>query len=273
MTSETALRAEVENAYDSGAAASGLLEAFLKALDCGQVRAAQPAGSGWQVNAWVKKGILLAFRASKVVEMEFAGNSFFDKQAFPLKHIALDDGIRLVPGGSAIRKGAFLGKGVVIMPPTYVNVGAYVDSSTMLDSHVLIGSCAQVGNSVHVSAGVQVGGVLEPVGSLPVIVEDHAFIGGNCGLFSGVLVRKGAVLAPGLQLTPSVPLYDCVNETVLAPENGRLEVPENAVVVPGVRMRDSAFAQRNRLGSQAALIVKYRDGKTDAAVALEEGLR
>ena len=266
------LQQEIEEAFDRNKGSLELVNRFLDQLDAGKIRAAEKAGNNWQVNMWVKKGILLAFRLSKTVEMKY-GTTFFDKEVLRVKQLTLEDGVRVVPGGTTIRRGTYLEKGVVVMPPTYVNIGAWVGSRTMLDSHVLIGSCAQIGSNVHISAGVQIGGVLEPVGNLPVIIEENAFIGGNCGLFDGVVAHKGAVIAAGVQLTKSTPLFDCINEKTIEIKNGVLEIPENAVVVAGTRKRTGKFAEKYGLASYAALILKYRDNKTDAVVTLENALR
>jgi 2,3,4,5-tetrahydropyridine-2-carboxylate N-succinyltransferase len=244
-------------------------EALLAALESGQLRAAERQGDGaWVANIWVKQAILAGFRAAPLAEMPGAGFPSFDKTAYPPRAFALQDGVRLVPGGSAARRGAFVSKGVVVMPPAYINVGAYVDEGTMVDSHALVGSCAQVGRRVHLSAGAQVGGVLEPAGALPVVVEDEAFVGGLVGLFEGVLVRRRAVLAPGVLLTGATVIYDLVHGREL-----RREVPEGAVVVPGARPASGVFAQERGLSLYAPCIVKYRDERTDAATVLEGALR
>ncbi len=243
-------------------------EALLGALEAGALRAAEPGADGWRVNAWVKQAILAGFRMSAVVEMAGPGFPFFDKAAYPARSLHPGDGVRLVPGGSSLRRGAYVAPGVVVMPPAYVNVGAYVDEGTMVDSHALVGSCAQVGRRVHVSAAAQIGGVLEPAGARPVIVEDEAFLGGLTGLFEGIHVGRRAVLASGVVLTGSTVIYDLVR--------GRTwtrEVPEDAVVVPGSRPASGDFARAHGLSAAAPLIVKYRDARTDAATALEGALR
>ncbi len=246
---------------------------LLHALDAGTVRAADPTPSGqWVTNSWVKEGLLLGFRIGQMRDCSVDNFSFFDKHTYPLKRLVLKDGVRIVPGGSAIRVGAYVAKGVVCMPPMYINTGAYIDTGTMIDSHALVGSCAQVGKRVHVSAGAQIGGVLEPAGALPVIVEDDAFIGGGCGLFEGCIVRRGAVLAAGVTLTGSTPLYDLVHEKVIF-GGSALDVPAGAVVVPGAKACTSAFATSLGLALYAPVIVKYRDDKTSAALALEAALR
>ena len=293
---------------------------FKAALNEGRIRAAEPDTSsptGWKVNAWVKKGILLGFRIGRIVEMPerrsqsaaTAGESQFrDKHTYPLKKIPPDQNIRVVPGGSSIRDGCYIGKGVVCMPPMYVNAGAYVDDGALIDSHALVGSCAQIGKRVHVSAGAQIGGVLEPVGALPVIIEDDALVGGNCGVYEGAVVGVGAVLAAGTILTGSTPVYDLVRDAVyrresavqapseeergargkagedaLAPSHGMagedaraprpLMIPPGAVVVPGSRAVTSGRGKELGLSLYTPVIIKYRDEKTDQAVRLEELLR
>jgi 2,3,4,5-tetrahydropyridine-2,6-dicarboxylate N-succinyltransferase len=250
-------------------------DAFLAGLERGDIRAAEPGAEGWQVNAWVKKGILLGFRLGRIVEMDHAGPlRFFDKDTFPPRRLTLADGVRVVPGGSAVRSGAYLGPGVVVMPPAYVNVGAFVGEGSMIDSHALVGSCAQVGRRVHLSAGAMLGGVLEPVGALPVIVEDDALVGGNCGVYEGTIVGRRAVLGSGVILTGSVTVYDIPREAVYRrTADGPLRIPEGAVVVPGSRRAASGFAENHGLQLYTPVIVKYRDEKTDAAAALEEALR
>jgi len=243
--------------------------ALLEALEAGTVRAAQRDEDGvWRANAWVKAGVLAGFRATATAEVLGWPGSAFDRAAFPPRQFTLADGVRLVPGGSAVRRGAYVASGVVIMPPAYVNVGAYVDEGTMVDSHALVGSCAQIGKRVHLSAAAQVGGVLEPAGARPVIVEDDAFVGGLCGLFEGIVVRRRAVLAPGTLLTASTVIFDLVKGCEL-----KGEIPEGAVVVPGNRSASGPFAQAHGLSLNAPCIVKYRDARTDAATALEEALR
>ncbi len=242
---------------------------LLAALERGEARAARKDPDGaWRANVWVKTAILAGFRSTATVPMDGWPTPAFDRAAFPARDFRLEDGVRLVPGGSSVRRGARLAPGVVVMPPAYVNVGAFVDEGTMVDSHALVGSCAQVGRRVHLSAAVQVGGVLEPAGAAPVVVEDDAFVGGMCGLFEGVVVRSRAVLAPGVLLTASTRIYDLVHGRELT-----REVPEGAVVVPGARPASGAFAQARGLSLAAPCIVKYRDQGTDAATTLEEALR
>ena len=273
----TDLAERIERAYTTGEADESLIRAFLDALERGEARAAEPdpdSPTGWRVNAWVKQGILLGFRLGKLTPMRWGGVEFLDRHLYPPRAFTLADGVRLVPGGTSIRRGACLCAGVVVMPPTYVNVGAYVGENTMLDSHVLVGSCAQIGARVHLSAGCQIGGVLEPVGALPVIVEDDAFIGGCTGLFEGVIVKRGAVIGAGVMLTRATPVYDLVHERILRAEGDLpLIVPENAVVVAGSRPSNALFAQQHGVHLYAPVIVKYRDARTDAATALEETLR
>jgi 2,3,4,5-tetrahydropyridine-2-carboxylate N-succinyltransferase len=244
-------------------------------LTSGEIRAAELGPHGWVVNSWVKKGILLGFRLGRIED--FSVNKryrFFDKHTFPPRSLELFDGVRLVPGGSVVRDGAYLGRGVVCMPPMFVNVGAYVDEGTMIDSHVLVGSCAQIGKHVHLSAGAQVGGVLEPVGAVPVIIEDDVLVGGNCGVYEGTWIKKGAILAAGTVLTRSTPVYDLVREMVLkGGANETLTIPRDAVVVAGSRPAKGSLASREGLQIYTPLIVKYRDRGTDAAVALENALR
>ena len=266
---------ELEGADLPSDAESSFVE-FRAMLSRGEVRAAEPGPHGWVVNTWVKKGILLGFRLGRIEEFSLKKPPmrFFDKHTFPLRDLEPEEQVRVVPGGSSIRAGAFVGRGVVCMPPMYVNVGAYVDEGTMIDSNALVGSCAQVGKRVHVSAGAQIGGVLEPVGAMPVIIEDRVLVGGNCGVYEGTIVKKEAVLAAGTILTRSTPVYDLVNETVLrASEDSPLSIPRGAVVVPGSRPARGSLASREGLHLYAPIIVKYRDPGTDAAVVLERALR
>jgi 2,3,4,5-tetrahydropyridine-2-carboxylate N-succinyltransferase len=244
-------------------------------LNSGEVRAAEPVGSAWQTNVWVKKGILLAFRVGVLADAgESAGFRFFDKDSMTVREFKLNNNVRAVPGGSVVRDGAYIASGVVMMPPSYVNIGAYVDADTMIDSHVLVGSCAQVGKRVHLSAAAQIGGVLEPVGSLPVIIEDEVLVGGNCGVYEGTHVMRRAVLGAGVILTASTPVFDVVQKTIYrrTPEKP-LTIPEGAVVIPGNRHIDQPFAKEHKLSVYAPVIIKYRDSKTDAATALEDSLR
>lgn len=248
---------------------------FMLALNRGEIRAAEPDGSspsGWRVNAWVKQGILLGFRMGKIVDMSVGGLPFFDKDTYPLRR--LSEGVRVVPGGSSIRDGVYLGKGVTCMPPMYVNAGAWVDDGALIDSHALVGSCAQVGKRVHLSAAAQLGGVLEPVGALPVIVEDDVLVGGNCGVYEGTVVKRRAVLAAGVILTRSTPVYDLVQETIHRAEEGQpLVIPEEAVVVAGSRAVSHGAGKDWGLSLYTPVIVKYRDASTDERVQLEDWLR
>jgi 2,3,4,5-tetrahydropyridine-2,6-dicarboxylate N-succinyltransferase len=247
-----------------------------EATNLGLIRCAERQEDGrWIVHVWYKRALLAGFRLGQMLELEGVGRSpFFDKHTLPTRIFFLTDRVRLVPGGNAVRDGAFVGNGVVIMPPAYVNIGAYVGRDSMVDSHALVGSCAQIGERCHISAAAQIGGVLEPVGALPVIIEDDVLVGGNCGVYEGTIVRRGAVLGTGVMLNGSTPVYDLVNERVLRREgDAPLEIPENAVVIPGVRKVAGAFAESNGLGMATPMIVKYRDDKTDAQAALEEALR
>jgi len=248
----------------------------------GSVRAAEknPTSGEWRAVPWVKRGILLGFRVGAIVDMSLRsatdgiGFSFFDKDTYPPRRLTSADGVRIVPGGSSIRRGAYVASGVVCMPPMYVNVGAYIGTGTMIDSHALVGSCAQVGERVHLSAAAQLGGVLEPVNAAPVVIEDDVVVGGNCGIYEGTVVRKGAVIGAGVVLTRGTPVYDLERETVHRAENGRaLVIPANAVVVPGARQAKGKWAQDQGISLQTPVIVKYRDEKTDAATALESWLR
>ncbi len=251
-----------------------LFEELKAGLNDGSIRAADREGDRWVVRTWVKKGILLGFRIGSVVEPVASGFSFFDKDTFPLKALTLDSGIRIVPGGTAVRDGCYVGRGVTIMPPSYVNVGAWIGEGTMLDSHVLVGSCAQIGRRVHISAGAQIGGVLEPVGELPVIVEDEVLIGGNCGIYEGAVVRERAVIAAGTILTGGTPVYDVVRGKEYRRGPGRpLEIPAGAVVVPGARAIHEGKGKAWGLSLQTPVIVKYRDAKTEGSVSLEDLLR
>jgi 2,3,4,5-tetrahydropyridine-2-carboxylate N-succinyltransferase len=254
-----------------------VFEEFKAALRRGEIRAAEKNdGGAWQTNAWVKQGILVGFKMGKMVNMSFSGETFqfFDKDTYPLRPMNLDDKIRIVPGGSTIRDGSYVAENVVLMPPCYVNVGAYVDEGTMIDSHALVGSCAQIGKRVHISAAAQIGGVLEPVNANPVIIEDDCLIGGNTGVYEGVIVREKVVLASGVILTRATPVFDLVNNTILktTPEKS-LEIPAGAVVVQGARAITSGFGKENGLSIYAPIIVKYRDERTDASTRLEDYLR
>jgi 2,3,4,5-tetrahydropyridine-2-carboxylate N-succinyltransferase len=249
---------------------------FIAALNRGEIRAAERKSDGtWQVNTWVKQGILLGFRFGMMTDMSTDPNHrFFDKATYPVRATTLADGVRIVPGGSSIRDGAYVAPGVVCMPPMYVNVGAYVDSDTMIDSHALVGSCAQIGKRVHLSAAAQIGGVLEPVGEIPVIIEDDVLVGGGCGVYEGTIVRERAILAAGTILTRSTPVYDLVKETIYRSQDGAsLEIPANAVVVPGARPVQNGWGSKMGVSIYAPIIVKYRDQRSNAASQLEEALR
>lgn len=256
---------------------SEAFEALLAGLEAGTLRAAEPAADGgWSVHAWVKAGLLVGFRLGRIVDMSVhASLPFFDKHTLPTRRLdGIGQRVRIVPGGSSVRRGAYLGCDVVIMPPAYVNVGARIEDGSLIDSHALVGSCAQVGRNVHVSAAAQIGGVLEPPGARPVILEDGVLVGGNCGIYEGALVRRRAVLGAGVILTGSTPVYDVPQARVLRPQpGGGIEIPADAVVVPGSRALGGAFAAAHGLAVYTPVIVKYRDAQTDARTALEEALR
>src|ERR1700726_1551990 len=256
-----------------------MFRAFKDALNRGQIRAAEPdssTNSGWRTNTWGKKGILLGFRMGVVVDMSIdaARQPFIDKSTYPVRALTPADGVRIVPGGSSIRDGSFIGRGVVCMPPMFVNVGAYVGEGTMIDSHALVGSCAQVGRNCHLSAGAQVGGVLEPVGAMPVIVEDEVLIGGNCGVYEGTVVKRRAVLGTGPILNRSTPVYDLVRNTIhRATGDDPLVIPEDAVIVAGSRAITHGPGKDWGISIYTPVIVKYRDTKTDTKIQLEDLLR
>jgi 2,3,4,5-tetrahydropyridine-2,6-dicarboxylate N-succinyltransferase len=256
-----------------------LFHAFKAGLNAGAFRAAEPDAStatGWRVNSWVKQGILLGFRLGQIVDMSVDSQRqpFLDKATYPVKQVGVGDGVRIVPGGSSIRDGVFLGRGVTCMPPMYINVGAYVGDGTMVDSHALVGSCAQIGKNCHLSAAAQIGGVLEPVGALPVIIEDEVMVGGNCGVYEGSVVKRRSVLGSGVILTRSTPVYDVVNGKVLsATDEQPLVIPEGAVVVAGSRPVTKGPGKDWGISLYTPVIVKYRDEKTDARVQLEDLLR
>jgi 2,3,4,5-tetrahydropyridine-2-carboxylate N-succinyltransferase len=278
------LSAAIERLAGAGADASRdeAREAFAAlraALADGSARAAEPdpsSATGWKVNTWVKRGILLGFRFGDTIDMsaDHGRWPFFDKDTLPLKSLSAASAVRVVPGGSSIREGAYLGRGVICMPPMYINIGAWIGEGTLVDSHALVGSCAQIGSRVHLSAAAQIGGVLEPVGALPVIVEDDVLVGGNCGVYEGTIVRRRAVLAAGTILTGSTPIYDLPNDRVIEPQPGEpLIVPEGAVVVPGSRPVTSGRGREWGLSVATPVIVKYRDDKTSARTALETWIR
>jgi 2,3,4,5-tetrahydropyridine-2,6-dicarboxylate N-succinyltransferase len=286
------LQQSIERHFSAGPAATSdndAMQAFLTlraALECGELRSASPdvaSPTGWRVNAWVKQGLLLGFRLGALEEfppagLSFPGLSYVDKHTYPAQRFTAADGVRLVPGGSSIRAGAYVARGVVCMPPMYITAGAYVDEGTMVDSHALVGSCAQIGKRVHLSAAAQIGGVLEPVNASPVVIEDDVLVGGNSGVYEGTIVRKGAVLAAGTILTRGTPVFDLVNGTVLrATDELPLIIPEKAVVVPGSRAVSKGKGHANSeawgLSLYAPVIVKYRDDKTSLSTTLEDLLR
>ena len=278
------MRTQIEKLFDEKPstyteAHFALFAQFKQALNTGAVRSAEPdpkSPSGWKVNAWVKKGLLVGFRMGTVVDMSIdpSRQPFFDKATWPVRRFTAESGVRIVPGGSSIRDGCFVGKGVTCMPPMYINAGAWVDDGTMIDSHALIGSCAQIGKNCHISAAAQIGGVLEPIGALPVIVEDNVLVGGNCGIYEGTVVKSGAVLGSGVILTRSTPVYDVVREQVYtAKDDQPLIIPEDAVVVPGSRGMARGKGKEWGLSLYTPVIVKYRDERTDARVQLEDLLR
>jgi len=270
----------IERLYDSPPSSvdekevASVFALLKKELNSGTVRAAEQRNGVWSTNLWVKKGILLAFRFGTVREIDADLFRFFDKETLTLKQFGPADGVRIVPGGSAVRDGSYIAKGVVMMPPSYVNVGAYVDEGSMIDSHALVGSCAQIGKRVHISAAAQIGGVLEPAGTLPVIIEDDVFVGGNCGVYEGTVVQRRAVLAAGVILTSGTAVYDIVRSAVYKRSAHQLLlIPEGAVVVAGNRHIHHPFAKEHHLSIYAPVIVKYRDEKTDLSTSLEESLR
>jgi 2,3,4,5-tetrahydropyridine-2-carboxylate N-succinyltransferase len=274
------LREQIESLFDSGETRDfETFAAFKHALNNGEIRAAEPdasAATGWRVNAWVKKGILYGFRLGVIVDwsIDREKQPWFDKSTYPVKQFDGQEGVRIVPGGSSIRDGCFVGKGVTCMPPMYINVGAYVGAGTMVDSHALIGSCAQIGERCHISAAAQVGGVLEPVGALPVIVEDEVLVGGNCGIYEGTVLKHRVVLGSGTILNRSTPVYDLVNGVVHSATNAEpLVIPEGAVVVAGARAVTSGKGKEWGISLYTPVIVKYRDAKTDTKIQLEDLLR
>ncbi len=278
------MQQKIEELFDSPpeqytAQHHALFASFKEALNAGRIRAAEPdqaSPTGWRVNAWVKKGILLGFRMGAIVDMSIdaARQPWFDKSTYPVRRLSPDSGVRVVPGGSSIRDGVFLGRGVTCMPPMYINVGAWVGDGTMIDSHALVGSCAQIGARCHISAAAQIGGVLEPVGAMPVIIEDDVLVGGNCGVYEGTVVKRRAVLAAGVILTRSTPLYDLVRGVIhSAKDDQPLVVPEEAVVVAGSRAVSRGAGKEWGLSLYTPVIVKYRDEKTDARLQLEDFLR
>ncbi|HEY3840064.1 MAG TPA: 2,3,4,5-tetrahydropyridine-2,6-dicarboxylate N-succinyltransferase [Bryobacteraceae bacterium] len=278
------MQAKIEDLFDNkpeqySESDFALFAQFKAALNDGSIRAAEPdpaSPTGWRVNAWVKKGILLGFRLGGIVDMSVnvIRQPFFDKATYPVRRFTPQDGVRIVPGGSSIRDGCFIGRGVTCMPPMYINAGAYVSDGTMVDSHALVGSCAQIGRNCHISAASQIGGVLEPVGAMPVIIEDDVLIGGNCGVYEGTIVKKRAVLGTGTILNRSTPVYDLVRETVhRATDDAPLVIPEEAVVVAGSRAVTSGKGKEWGISLYTPVIIKYRDQKTDTKIQLEDLLR
>lgn len=278
------MQGEIERLYDARPERYSeehfrLFQRFKEELNAGRIRAAGPdtaAPSGWRVNGWVKKGILLGFRMGALVDMSIdrARQPWFDKATWPVKRLSVHDAVRIVPGGSSIRDGAYVAGGVTCMPPMYINTGAYVDAGTMIDSHALVGSCAQVGRNCHISAAAQIGGVLEPVGAMPVVIEDEVMVGGNAGIYEGTVVKRRAVLGTGTILNRSTPVFDLVRNTIYkASDSEPLVIPEGAVLVPGSRAITSGPGKEWGLSIAAAIIVKYRDEKTEGRVQLEDVLR
>jgi len=270
------LSAMAANDLQYDATATRTCSDFLEQLNAGLIRAAQPNSDGtWSVNQWVKQGILVLFRKGRLEDVSTDETfRFFDKDTLPTKPLTVADNVRIVPGGTTIRSGAYVAHGVICMPPCYINIGAYVGNGSMVDSHALVGTCAQIGERVHLSAAAQIGGVLEPAGARPVIIEDDVMVGGNCGVYEGVMVRKRAVLGSGVILNASTPVYDLVHGSILrSAEGAPLEIPEGAVVVAGSRAIQSEYGKTHGLSISTPLIVKYRDDKTDARTALESALR
>lgn len=272
------LKPRIEKAYnnkDSVDDLYSLFQEFKDGLNSGEIRAAEKLNETWSVNSWVKMGILLGFRIGEIDDMSIDQRFlYYDKSTYPLKCIGKSDGVRIVPGGSSIRDGSYIGKRVTCMPPMYINVGAYVDDGTMIDSHALVGSCAQIGKNVHLSAASQIGGVLEPIGSMPVIIEDDVLIGGNCGIYEGTIVREGAIIGAGTILTGGTPVYDLVNERVYKRSDDQpLEIPAGAVVIPGSRPIQRGVGCNWKLSIYTPIIAKYRDQKTELSISLEELLR
>jgi 2,3,4,5-tetrahydropyridine-2,6-dicarboxylate N-succinyltransferase len=278
------LQAEIERLFEQNPSAyTGtdfeLFAGFKAALNEGRIRAAEPCPSertGWRVNGWVKKGLLLGFRMGQIVDMSVdpERQPFLDKSTYPVKRLSAHDGVRLVPGGSSIRDTAYVGRGVICMPPMYINLGAYVDDGTMVDSNALVGSCAQIGKNCHISAASQIGGVIEPIGAMPVIIEDNVLVGGNCGIYEGTVVKRGAVLGTGTILNRSTPVYDLVRSAVhKATDEDPLVIPENAVIVAGARAITHGPGKDWGISIYTPVIVKYRDSKTDSKIQLEDLLR
>jgi 2,3,4,5-tetrahydropyridine-2-carboxylate N-succinyltransferase len=284
ISSGVMLQATIQRLFEQGGRASrdearSAFFALRDELAAGRVRAAEPdsrSPTGWRINAWVKQGILLGSLFGDLTDMGIGRGRwpFFDKDTLPVKQFDATSGVRLVPGGSTVREGAYIAPGVICMPPMYVNIGAYVGEGTLIDSHALVGSCAQIGQRVHISAAAQIGGVIEPVGSMPVIVEDEVLLGGNTGLYEGTIVKRRAVLASGTIVTGSTPVYDLPMERIIKPEPGQpLVIPEGAVVVPGARAVTVGAGKDWGLSLATPVIVKYRDEKTDARTELERWIR
>lgn len=268
------IKKEIEKYFtkniDKDSIITNVLKSFLEDLNTGVVRSAEKQDNNWIINSWVKQGILLLFKYGDLEEVNNGIFNYFEKDTLGLKQFSLSNNVRIVMGGSAIRNGCYIGSGVVCMPPCYINIGAYIAQNTMIDSHALVGTCAQIGKNVHISAAAQIGGVLEPIGANPVIIEDNVMIGGNCGIYEGVIVKQNAILGSGVILNSSTKVYDLVNENILT---NPLQIPENAVVVQGTRGINTDFGLKNKLSIATPLIVKYRDVKTDAKTELENALR
>ena len=284
MSAAAALSADIERLFQQGASADkqesrSVFARLREELSAGRVRSAEPdpsAPTGWRVNTWVKQGILVGFRCGDLVDVSVENGRWFfgDKDTLPLKRMDAGMGVRVVPGGSSIRDGAYVARGVICVPPMYINIGAYVDESSLVDSHALVGSCAQIGKRVHISAGAQIGGVIEPVGAIPVIVEDEVLVGGNTGIYEGAVIKRRAVIGAGTILTGSTPIYDLPKGRIIRPEgDSPLVVPEGAVLVPGSRAVTQGAGPQWGLSLSTPVIVKYRDEKTDTAVRLEDYLR
>jgi 2,3,4,5-tetrahydropyridine-2-carboxylate N-succinyltransferase len=257
--------------YNEGFA---LFSEIRTALESGKIRTAEKVNGQWVVNNWVKQAILFGFKIGVLQEVESRPWSYFDKSTLPVQNISLDNKVRIVPGGSSVRGGSYVAAGTIIMPPSYINIGAYVDEGCMIDSHALVGSCAQVGKNVHLSAASQIGGVLEPIGAMPVIVEDNVFIGGNCGIYEGAIVRQNAVIGTGVIINASTPVFDNTTGNFIKKENGKsLEIPENAVVIAGSRPMTSGFGKETGVHVYCPVIIKYRDDKTGKSITLEDLLR
>jgi 2,3,4,5-tetrahydropyridine-2,6-dicarboxylate N-succinyltransferase len=278
MSLNTDIERYFESKELSGKESKNALSSFkemVKLLNKGEVRSAEKNGGVWKANQWVKKGILLGFRLGSLKDISIDKNfRFYDKHTLPLKSLKMNDSVRVVPGGSSIRNGSYIGKGVICMPPMYVNIGAYVDDNTLIDSHALVGSCAQLGKNIHLSAAAQIGGVLEPINSVPVIIEDDVMIGGNSGIYEGTIIQQRAVIGAGCIITGSTPVYDTVKGKIYKKTKDEpLVIPEGAVVVAGSRPLKSQYGIDNNLSIYTPVIIKYRDEKTDASTALEESLR